>query len=262
MASVELRGVSFNYEYDTADDRPVLVLSNSLGTNLDMWFEQIDAFSEHFSVLRYDVRGQGKSSTPAGPYDIATMCGDVLALLDALKIKRAHFCGISMGGMVGQWLGIHAPERLNRLVLSNTAAKIGTTENWNLRIATVQREGMQAIIPAVLKGWFTEAFHRDSPAAIERMEAILRSNDPAGYVACCAAVRDMDQRDNIAQITLPALVIYGTEDRSTLPSEAKFLLDRIEHSRPLELSAAHIANVEAASAFTQGVIDFLLREVA
>ncbi len=258
MPVLDLADVTLYYQFDPADSRPVLVLSNSLGTNLSMWSPQVNAFSQHFSLLRYDARGQGRSSIPPAPYTVSMMGNDVLALLDACGLDRVYFCGLSMGGMVGQWLGIHAPQRLHRLVLSNTASKIGITANWNQRIENVQQNGMESIIPTLLKAWFTEAFRNQHPAEMERIHQMLAANVPAGYIADCTAVRDMDQRSEIATITAPTLVISGTHDISTPPSEAEFLAAHIPGAQLVELDAAHISNIEASAAFTETVLRFLL----
>jgi 3-oxoadipate enol-lactonase len=258
MPHLPLPTFDLRYKVEVHACRPTLVLSHSLGTDLSLWSSQAGELSKHFSVVRYDTRGQGRSSAPPGSYTIADLGGDVLGLLDALQLERVHFCGISMGGLVGQWLAIHAGERIDKLVLSNTAAKIGTLEGWNSRIETVQRLGIRAIIPAVISGWFTEPFQRESPEEIRRMEELLAANDPAGYTACCAAVRDADFRAHLGAIQARTLVVCGTKDRSTTPAEANLLAGQIAGSRLLELPAAHISNVEAAHLFTPAVRDFLL----
>lgn len=260
MPTLKLQDVSINYGFDGFPDRPVLLLSNSLGTNFSMWSPQVESLIQHFNLLRYDSRGQGGSSVPAGPYSIDQMGHDVLAMLDALKLNRVHFCGLSMGGMVGQWLGVHAPERLNRLILSNTAAKIGTPEGWNSRIDAVRQGGMQAVIPAILERWFTPDFRSNFPAVLDRTSSMLQSANIEGYVGSCAAVRDMDQRNDAHNITVPTLVICGTHDLVTPPSEADFLVAQIRSSQLLTLPAAHLANIEASSEFNQAVLDFLLHE--
>ena len=258
LPTLVLKDLSLYYEFYPLRDKPVLVLSNSLGTGIELWRDQVEAFRDNLSVLVYDARGQGNSSVSAGPYTIGQMGGDVLALLDALELPRVHFCGISMGGLVGQWLAVYAPTRLHKLVLSNTAAKIGTEANWNQRIATVQQHGIEAIVSIVMKGWFTKSFSRDHPDVRAKMKSILCANTRDGYVACCAAVRDADFRKAVQAITTPTLVIYGDEDHSTSPDEARFLFNHIPGARALELQAAHISNIEAASAFTQGVLQFLI----
>ncbi len=246
-----------HYQLDGADDAPVLVLSNSLGTTLDMWLPQMPALTEHFRVLRYDTRGHGQSEVTTGPYSIAQLGGDVLALLDHLQVPRAHFCGLSMGGMTGIWLGIHAPDRVDRLVLCNTSAAIGVPEMWNARIAQVRHGGMAAVIEAVLDRWFTSDFLSHAPAQVERVRAMLAATSVEGYVANCAAVRDMDQRGELGRITAPTLVIGGKYDRSTPPEHGELIARSVAGARYVELNAAHLSNWEAAQAFTQRVLNFL-----
>jgi len=247
----------------TGDKEPVLVFSNSLGTNFSMWDPQMAELQRHFRILRYDTRGHGQSSItsslPHGDYTIEQLGRDVVGLLDSLRLDRVHFCGLSVGGMIGIWLGIHAPERLRRLVLCNTAARIGTKEMWNARIATVRKDGMKPVAAAVIERWFTPEFRASSPEKVARAQQMLENSPPAGYSACCAAIRDMDQREKVAQIKVPTLVIYGGKDPVTPSSDAHFLAEQISGAVEVELSAAHLSNVEQAGAFTHAVSDFLLR---
>lgn len=247
-----------HYEIEGDIDAPVLVLSNSLGTTLDMWLPQMAALTEHFRVLRYDTRGHGQSDVTSGPYTIAQLGGDVVALLDHLNIPRAHFCGLSMGGMTGMWLGIHAPDRIARLVLCNTSAAIGVPEMWNARIAQVRQGGMSSVITAVLERWFTADFLLNAPAQVERVKAMLEHASVEGYAANCAAVRDMDQRADLGRIAAPTLVIGGKHDKSTPPEHGELIAKSIPGARYVELNAAHLSNWEAAQAFTQQVQNFLL----
>ncbi len=170
----------------------MLVLSNSLGTNMALWDEQMPALTARYRVLRYDTRGHGSSPVTTGPYSIAMLASDLLVLLDAFKIERAHFCGLSLGGMTGMWLGVHAAERIDRLVLANTAPRIGAADIWNARIDAVRRGGMQAIADSVLERWFTARFRARAPESVGRVGALLAATPPEGYVACCAAIRDAD----------------------------------------------------------------------
>lgn len=247
-----------HYQLEGREDAPVLVLSNSLGTTLDMWLPQLPALLDHFRVLRYDTRGHGQSEVTPGPYTIAQLGNDVVALLDNLQITRAHFCGLSMGGMTGIWLGIHAPERIGRLVLCNTSAAIGVPEVWNSRIAKVRQQGMESIIDDVMGRWFTADFLIHAPAQVERVKAMLRNTSIEGYVANCAAVRDMDQRSELAKISVPTLVIGGKHDLSTPPEHGELIARAIACARYFELNAAHLSNWEVAQGFTQQVIDFLI----
>ncbi|WP_019142965.1 3-oxoadipate enol-lactonase [Noviherbaspirillum massiliense] len=257
MPIFEGADVRLHYEIDGPEDKPWLVLSNSLGTTLDMWTPQMPALAQHFHLLRYDTRGHGASSVPPGPYSIDQLGRDVIALMDGLGIARAHFCGLSMGGMTGIWLGIHQAARIDRLALCNTAARIGTPEVWNARIDKVRSEGMAAIVPAVLERWFTPGFAARTAEQVEQVRAMLLTTDPAGYAANCAVVRDMDQRDALGVIKAPVLVITGTHDTSTPPAEGKWIADRVAGARHAELDAAHLSNWEQPEQFTRTLLDFL-----
>lgn len=250
-------GVSLHYRLDGPESAPVLVLSNSLGTNLEMWEPQMPALVQRYRVLRYDTRGHGLSGLPPAPYRVDRLGKDVVALLDALNIPEAMFCGLSMGGMTGMWLGVNAPQRFTRLVLCNTAAKIGAPEVWNARIAAVEKGGTAAVVPGVIQRWFTEGFVKAQPAAVERIAAMLQATSAAGYNAACGAVRDMDQRESIAAIRLPTLVIAGTHDLSTAAADGKAVADKIPGARYVELPAAHLSNVEVAADFTAALTGFL-----
>jgi 3-oxoadipate enol-lactonase len=257
MPFADIDGVRVHYRFDGAEGAPVVMLSNSLGTELAMWDPQVPSLAARYRVLRYDSRGHGLTAVPPGPYTIEQLGRDALGLLDALGIDRARFCGLSMGGMVGQWLGANAPDRLVKLVLCNTAARIGTAETWNARIASVRGGGMAAIVDGVLARWFTPAFAAASPEAVAATRAMLLRTPPEGYVASCAAVRDMDQRAAVAGIAVPTLVIAGAHDISTPPEEGRWLAGRIRGARCVELPAGHLSNVEAAAAFTRAVGEFL-----
>ena len=263
MGRVQLAEGELNYRLDGPQGAPVLVLSNSLGTDLGMWDTQMPAFTEHFQVLRYDTRGHGQSLVTQGPYTIAQLGADVLALLDALKIERAHFCGLSMGGLIGQWLGINAGSRLNKLVVCNTAAKIGEPSVWNPRIETVLREGaaaMAGLRDASIARWFTPDFAQANPQQAKRITDMLAATSPQGYAANCAAVRDADFRDQLGSITVPMLVIAGTEDAVTPPSGSRFIQEHVQGAQYAEFHAAHLSNVQAGDAFSRRVLDFLLVE--
>lgn len=257
MPYVEHGGVRLHYVLEGMADAPWLILSNSLGTRLDMWMPQLSGLSERFRVLRYDTRGHGESSTPAGPYTMAELGEDVIALMDALKIARAHFCGLSMGGMTGLWLGIHRPERLDRLVLSNASARAGTVQGWNERIGKVAAEGMESIAPAVLERWFTPAYRQRAPQDVESIRAMLLRTPVQGYIANCAAVRDMDLRDAVASVPVPTLVIGGAHDTSVPPQDSRWIAGRIPGARYLELDSAHLSNWEQSEAFTAALTGFL-----
>ncbi|WP_028681797.1 3-oxoadipate enol-lactonase [Pseudomonas chlororaphis] len=263
MAFVQLADGELHYQLDGPVDAPVLVLSNSLGTDLHMWDMQIPAFTKHFRVLRFDTRGHGKSLVTEGPYSIEQLGRDVLALLDALHIQRVHFCGLSMGGLIGQWLGINAGERLNKLVVCNTAAKIGDPSVWNPRIETVLRDGQAAMVAlrdASIARWFTPAFAVAHPDQAKLITDMLAATSPQGYAANCAAVRDADFRDQLSAIEAPTLVVSGTEDAVTPPSGGHFIQERVRGAEYAEFHAAHLSNVQAGAAFSERVVAFLLAD--
>ncbi|WP_375738752.1 3-oxoadipate enol-lactonase [Pseudomonas boanensis] len=260
MPAVTLADGDLNYLLEGPAGAPVLVLSNSLGTDLHMWDEQIPAFTEQFRVLRYDTRGHGQSLVSEGPYSIERLGRDVLALLDALDIAKVSFCGLSMGGLIGQWLAINAPRRIERLVLCNTAAKIGSPEVWNPRIDTVLAGGAQAmrdLRDASISRWFTAEFAKAQPAKVEPIVGMLAQTSPAGYAANCAAVRDADYREQLGSIVAPTLVVCGDADPVTTTEHGRFMQEHIRGADLVEFHAAHLSNVEAGELFTRRVMDFL-----
>lgn len=261
MAQLQLADGALNYQLDGPEHAPVLVLSNSLGTDLHMWDTQIPAWAEHFRVLRYDTRGHGGSQVTEGPYSIEQLGGDVLALLDALDIPRAHFVGLSMGGLIGQWLGVNAGDRLLSLTLCNTAAKIANDEVWNTRIDTVLKGGQQAMVDlrdASIARWFTPGFAQAQPGQAQRICQMLAQTSPQGYAANCAAVRDADFREQLGQVQVPTLIVAGTEDAVTTAEHGRFMQAQIPGAAYVEFVAAHLSNVEIGAPFSRRVLDFLL----
>ncbi len=257
MTFADLPGAQLHYRFDGAVDAPVLILSNSLGTDLGMWAPQVDALAREFRVLRHDTRGHGQSTVTPGPYAIAGLGRDVLALADQLGIERFDFCGLSMGGMIGMWLAINAPMRVRRLVLANTAAQIAPPELWNARIDKVATSGMASISEAVLARWFTTGFLARETTGVAVMKRMIEATPAVGYIACCAAVRDMDLRAEIARIIVPTLVIVGRHDLATPPADGAYLATQITGARMLELDAGHLSNIEQAAAFTAALLAHL-----
>jgi 3-oxoadipate enol-lactonase len=246
-----------HYQVSGPPGAPVLTFSNSLGTDLAMWDLQATPLARTYRLLRYDGRGHGQSSVTPRPYSIAGLANDVLSLLDASRIDRTDFCGLSLGGMIGMWLAVHAPARLGKLVLSNTAAKIGSTESWNARMQAVSEGGMQAIVEAVLERWYSSAFRSASPGVVEATRRTLLQTPAEGYVASCAALRDADLREAVSAIQAPTLIIAGTYDPATTPTDGRFLANRVPGSKYVELPAAHLSNLEASDAFTMALSKFL-----
>jgi 3-oxoadipate enol-lactonase len=236
---------------------PVLVLSNSLGLDLSMWDLQVPAFTEHFRVLRYDSYGHGASTFGAGGFGIDRLGQEVVRLLDHLEIASVSFCGLSVGGLVGQWIGLHAAKRVEKLVLCNTAAHIGTADGWNARIDAVNKGGLASISSAILDRWFTPPFHAREPGVVDRLRKILEATRPESYVATCGAIRDADLRDEISKIHAKTLVIAGTQDKATPPEGGRYLTERVAGSKYVELDTAHLSNVEWPQRFSEEVLNFL-----
>jgi len=257
MAFAELNGVRVCYQLTGDAGLPALVLSNSLGANLAMWEPQVNPIGSRYRLLRYDTRGHGRSSIPPGPYTVADLGQDVLRLLDFLGIEQASFCGLSMGGSTGIWLGINAANRIGKLVLADTAARIGVAEVWSTRIETVLRDGLDSVIPGTLERWFTPSFHSAHPDVVAATSAMLHATDVQGYSACCAAIRDADFRASLQFIHSPTLVIAGTHDPVTTPEDGRYIAQNIANASYVELPAAHLSNVEAASEFNAALLDFL-----
>jgi len=257
MPFIESNGLHIHYSLSGGASAPVVILSNSLGTNFTMWDLQAPALEKRFRLLRYDTRGHGRTAVPPGPYTIDQLGRDVLALLDALKIDRVHFCGLSMGGMIGMWLGVHAPQRVHRLVLCSTAPKIGTPETWNPRIEAIRKSGMNAVASAVIERWLTPEFRARAPEASTALLGLLQIASPAGYTACCEAIRDADLREAVAAIRAPVQVIMGARDPATPPADGRALAARIPGAQYAELDGSHLCNIESPERFNETLVGFL-----
>ena len=247
------------YRLEGQSQRPALVLAHSLGCDLSMWAPQVPDLLDHFQVLRYDTRGHGASQVPAGDYTLDQLAQDALALMDALKISQAAFCGLSMGGAVGQWLAINAPERLTAVVLADTSPKFGTPDLWDARRKAVLEGGMAAIVDAIMQRFFSP--ENQSSALAQSTRAVLLGTDPKGYAACCAALRDADQRAVLAKISVPTLVIGSDRDPSTpWKDHGEVLAREIPGARAVRLNTAHLSNLEQPRAFSAAILDFLLAQ--
>ena len=252
-------GCHMAYRFDGPANKPVLVLSNSIGTTLNMWDMQIPDLSKHFRVLRYDTRGHGASGVPVGAYSMDRLGRDVIELLDALNISRVHFCGLSLGGLVGQWLGIHTPDRIDRLILCNTSSFLGPTQHWDSRIASVlQAENMPETAEMFLSHWFPPKMLEANNPVVGAFRAMLLATHPQGLAGCYAAVRDMDMRRTVALIRCPTLVIAGQYDTVTLPSHSELIAAAVPGSRLIILPAVHLSNIEYSDAFLSAVLEFFL----
>jgi 3-oxoadipate enol-lactonase / 4-carboxymuconolactone decarboxylase len=247
------------YRLEGTPGRPVLVLSHSIGTDQAMWELQVADLLRYFQVLRYDTRGHGASDAPAGEYSIELLGRDVLGLADALEISRFAFCGLSMGGAIGQWVAVHAPGRVTHLVLANTSPQFGPRTNWDTRIATVLTGGMSAIVDLAMQRFFSpETLAQKNPYA-ESIRSTLLGTDPAGYVGCCAALRDTDHTALLGKIKTPTLVIVGDRDVSTpWTGHGEILAREIAGAEARHLPAAHLSNIAQPRSFTAALLEFLL----
>ena len=243
--------MSVHHRLDGPGGAPVLVLSSSLGTTHAMWEPQLPALAERYRVVRYDHPGHGLS--PVGPRSIDGLASAVLDLLDSLGLDRVHFCGLSLGGMVGMWLGANARGRVERLVLACTAPHLPPAESWQKRAVTVRAHGVEAIADSVLQRWFTPRFRDEHPETVRRYRRMLAETPAEGYARCCEAIRDMDLRGDLARIETPTTVIFGAHD-PVVPDEGRRALAAIRGSRVVEVDAAHLANVEQPDAFSVALL--------
>ncbi len=239
-----------------ADGTPVLLM-NALGTTMDLWSAQAMHLTQEFRVIRYDTRGHGGSAAPAGDYTLDELGEDALRVLDAVGAETAHICGISLGGLTAMWLGIYQPSRVRSLVLADTAARVGTAERWNDRIAKVRAEGMTAIADFNMPNWFTPAFREREPETVARFHRMVASCSPEGYAGCCAALRDADLRPIVKGVRAPTLVVAGEQDPSTTITDAEFICREIPGATLVTLPAAHLANVECADLFSRLLESFI-----
>ncbi|WP_407155353.1 3-oxoadipate enol-lactonase [Bradyrhizobium sp. STM 3557] len=257
MPMIDADGCLLNVTVEGRDSGPTLMLSNSLGCTLQMWEPQMQALTKVFRVIRYDRRGHGKSGVPRGPYSVERFGRDVLAILDDLNIEKVHWCGLSMGGMVGQWLGAHAPERLGKIVLSNTTCYYPDPSIWDARIKAVKEGGLASVADTVIGGWLTQDFRDRQPDIAAKMKAMLTATPVEGYLASCEALSRLDLRDDLPKIKSPTLVIAGRYDKSTPIAMAEAIRSKIPGASMTILDAAHISNVEATLAFNDAVLGFL-----
>jgi 3-oxoadipate enol-lactonase len=244
--------MTLHHEVAGPEDAPILLLGGSLGTTLAMWDGQL-ALADSLRLVRFDHRGHGDSPSPPGPYEIADLAGDVLALMDALGVERAHYCGLSIGGMVGMWLAANAPERIDRLVLICTAAHMPPATFWQERAAVVLAAGtIEVIADAVVDRWLTPAFAAEYPDARAKLRAMLVAADPASYAACCGAIERMDLRAQLPRISAPTLVISGADDLATPVDRQRLIATAIPGARREIVSpAAHVAAVEQPEAVSR-----------
>lgn len=251
------------YKLEGDRQKPVIVFSNSLGTDLSMWDEQVARLKDFFCILRYDTRGHGQSDDGKS-LTIADLAQDVVGLLDELKISKAWFCGISLGGLTGLKLALEYPERFEGFVLSNTSARIASPEVWKKRRELVQEQGLTPVAEASPARWFTDKFTQGNQVLVQRMLDKLKGFSPPGYIACCEAIQGEDLWEKIRNITLPVLFVAGTSDVITTPEEAHRMQSLVKGAKILTLEASHLANIEKPEEFSSGLLGFIngfLRQV-
>lgn len=260
MPTFQSADAKINYQTFGEPSSPALLFCNSLGTNYGMWQQQINAFKNQFFIICYDTRGHGSSSTPTGPYTLEQLGEDVIHLLDHLHIEKAIFCGISMGGLTGQWLAIHFPQRFNQVIIANTAAKIGQEQAWLDRAALVREQGLQPIAATAASRWFTDPFIQSQATIVNNLCNDLSAGSAIGYANCCVALAKADVRDQLSEICVPVLIIAGTQDPVTTVADGQFMQQQIPHAQLIEINASHISNIEQPASFNQALLNFITTE--
>lgn len=254
---LELASHRMHYCVDGPSDAPAIVFCNSLGTDLAMWDPQVAALADEYRIVRYDRRGHGQSSTSETGFSIADLAQDVIALIDHLNLSRVHFCGLSIGGLVGQHLGIHASNRLYSLSLCATASKIGDYDSWTQRAALIRKEGMAPLLEATAGRWFNDSFIEQQAETVKQILDTFAKTLPEGYAQCCEALAQADFSDDIRRITVPTLCIAGEQDPVCTPDDLKRLAQGVQAGSQLSIHGKHICNMESPDAFNQAFRSFL-----
>ncbi|MGV2052365.1 3-oxoadipate enol-lactonase [Agrobacterium sp. 22-209-1] len=261
MPYLELATHRLHYRIEPDDEgmpaRPWLVFCNSLGTDLRMWDQQVAELGQDFRILRYDRRGHGRSTAPPPPYALADLGQDVIALLNVLAIERAHFCGLSIGGLAGQWLGVHAPSRLLKLVVCATAPKIGTAQGWESRMEDVRKRGLGPMRDATKERWFSPVYVESNPLLVADVLDRFESTSPTGYIGCCTALASADLRRDLARITTPLLAVSGDHDPVCPPSDLEEIASSVRNGNHVSLAGRHIISMESSLQFNKTVRTFL-----
>jgi len=254
-------GVHLAVQGPTSSDKPVVMLSNSVGAAMGMWDEVVEHLSGELRFIRYDTRGHGRSDVPSGACTIAHLGRDAIAILDAMKVQRAIFCGLSLGGLTGQWLGVNEARRFDGLVLANTAANFPPASMWQQRADAVRADGMTVLVKPTIERWFTERFRTSDKARTQEIAEMFAATPVEGYAACCGVLASSDLEPNLHQIACPVRVICGAHDPSTPPSRGEELVAGLREGTMVTLDAAHISAVEASRAFADELLAFV-RHVA
>ncbi len=257
---VDREGFRLHYAMSGRNHAPPLLLLHPLGASMDVWAPQLPLLDPYFRVIRYDVRGHGKSELPEGtptPRTVADYAADAVAVLDAARAPRAHWVGLSLGGQTAMWAATHHAPRMRRLVLANTGPHLPPAGTWDDRIATALAQGMGPIAEAVPARWFTAGFREREPEAVARTIEMVRGTQPRGYAEACGALRDADLRESLPAILVPTLVIAGAQDVATPVAHSEAMIAAIPGADLLVLDASHLSNVEQPEDFGRALVDFL-----
>jgi 3-oxoadipate enol-lactonase len=257
---MKANGIQMNYELSGKKESPLIVLSHSLASSLVMWNPQMDALNPHFQVLRYDMRGHGKTDVTPSPYTLELLAEDVIGLLDALDIDRVHFVGLSIGGMIGQSLALNHIHRLRSLALCDSASVIPQEAQpiWQERINRALSKGMEAQVDETLERWFTPSFLKQKPPILEIIRKQILTTPVQGYIGCAEAIRKLNYLDQLSKIKIPTLIMVGEDDPGTPVSASEAIHKRLSNSKLVILpSACHLSNIEQAEAFNATLLKFL-----
>lgn len=260
IRKIQVNGVELAYRFDGPEGGRTVMLSNSLMSDHTMWDETVPALTERYRVLRYDTRGHGRSGVTPGPYSIALLADDAIGLMDVLGIRKVHFVGLSMGGMIAQQLGARFPERVLSLALCDTASEMPPRSMWEERLETARHQGTSGLVDSTIQRWFTSAFIKNSPAAIDRVRRMILATGTEGYIACACAVRDMAQTTMLLKVKAPTLVLVGRHDPACTVEQATVIHRMIDGSEMVILDdAAHLSNIEQPLAFNRALRAFIDR---
>ena len=256
--TIAVNGLDVAYRFDGPKDAHVVLMANSLMSNYSMWDWNVPALADRYRVLRYDKRGHGGSQTTSGPYSISQLADDAVALLDALKIEKVHFIGLSMGGMIGQQMGARYPERVYSLSLCDTASEMPPRNLWEERFEIARKDGIPGLVDGTIKRWFTAPFIERAPQDIEKVRQMILGTGVEGYISCASAVRDMAQTTMLLKIKAPTLILTGRQDPACTVEQATVLNRMIDGSKMVLIEeAAHLSNIEQPAVFNQVIREFI-----
>lgn len=257
MPQLKINNASLNYKFLDNGKDETLVFSNSLGITFSMWAKQEGEISKYFNILFYDTRGHGESETTEGDYSAELLGNDVLELTKNLGIENFHFCGLSMGSLIGQWLALNGGNRVQKVILCNTAAKIGTEQGWNERIQLVNEKGLESVAESTPEKWFSDDFIQNKKDEVDEIITQFKKNSTKGYTSNCAMVRDADFRENLQNIDKPILIISGSQDPVTTVADGNEMQKQIKNSEHIILNAKHLSAFERPIEFNEAILKFL-----